>query len=159
MLETILTAPLVVAQWINCQYYFSTVDPEVFGAGNKTLHNVVAGLGVLRGPGGDLRLGLPAQGALDGERLYHEPLRLLAIVEAPLARIDEIVNRNPVLQDLFGGEWVSIAAREQPGDPWLRREPAGTWVPYLDEPGVAPAAPADGETGGHAATNAMAVMA
>jgi uncharacterized protein YbcC (UPF0753/DUF2309 family) len=159
MLETILTAPLVVAQWINCQYYFSTVDPEVFGAGNKTLHNVVSGLGVLRGPGGDLRLGLPAQGALDGERLYHEPVRLLAIVEAPLARIDDIVARNPVLQHLFGGEWVAITAREQHGDPWLRREADGTWVPYLEEQDVSPAAPAAGEAGGEAATNAMAVTA
>lgn len=40
-LETILTAPLVVARRINCQYYFSTVSPQVFGAGTKTIHNVV----------------------------------------------------------------------------------------------------------------------
>ena len=55
-LETILTAPLVVAQWINCQYYFSTVAPEVFGAGTKTIHNVVGTAGVIAGHEGDLRL-------------------------------------------------------------------------------------------------------
>ncbi len=148
MLETILTAPLVVAQWINCQYYFSTVDPERLGAGNKTIHNVVAGLGVLQGPGGDLKLGLPVQGALDGERLYHEPMRLLAIVEAPLARIDDIVRRNPILQHLFGGEWVAVAAREHPDDPWLRRAPAGEWIPWN---GQAPPAPVAAPGGAPAA--------
>ncbi|HET8956835.1 MAG TPA: putative inorganic carbon transporter subunit DabA, partial [Microcella sp.] len=40
-LTTILTAPLVVAHWINAQYYFSSVDPDVFGAGSKTVHNLV----------------------------------------------------------------------------------------------------------------------
>ncbi|MBU3750171.1 MAG: DUF2309 domain-containing protein, partial [Mycobacterium sp.] len=60
-LETILTAPLVVAQWINCQYYFSTVAPKVFGAGTKTIHNVVGTVGVIAGHNGDLQLGLPWQ--------------------------------------------------------------------------------------------------
>ncbi len=61
-LETILTAPLVVAQWINCQYYFSTVAPDVFGGAGtkKTIHNVVGTAGVLAGHSGDLQLGLHA---------------------------------------------------------------------------------------------------
>ena len=84
-LETILTAPLVVAQWINCQYYFSTVAPEVFGAGTKTIHNVVGTAGVIAGHEGDLRLGLPWQSVATGERLVHEPMRLLAVIQAPLA--------------------------------------------------------------------------
>lgn len=128
-LETILTAPLVVAQWINCQYYFSTVDPVVFGAGTKTIHNVVGGIGVLAGHDGDLQLGLPWQSVADGERLVHEPMRLLAIVQAPLARIDAIVARNTVLQQLFGNDWVALAARERPEDPWLRHTPHG-WQPW-----------------------------
>ena len=48
-LETIMTAPLVVAQWISAQYYFSTVDPGVFAAGDKMLHNPVGGVGVIVG--------------------------------------------------------------------------------------------------------------
>jgi uncharacterized protein len=119
-LETILTAPLVVAQWINCQYYFSTVAPEVFGAGTKTIHNVVGGAGVIAGHTGDLQLGLPWQSVSDGDRLMHEPMRLLAVVQAPLDRIDEIVARNPVLQQLFGNDWVALAARGRPGEPWRR---------------------------------------
>lgn len=124
-LETILTAPLVVAQWINCQYYFSTVAPQVFGAGTKTIHNVVGTVGVIAGHTGDLQLGLPWQSVSDGERLLHEPLRLLAVVQAPLSRIDEIVERNPILQQLFGNDWVALAARDNPGQPWQRWTRAG----------------------------------
>ncbi len=58
-LETIMTAPLVVGQWISAQYYFSSVDPDQFGAGDKTLHNPVGGIGVVLGEGGDLQVGLP----------------------------------------------------------------------------------------------------
>jgi uncharacterized protein len=119
-LETILTAPLVVAQWINCQYYFSTVAPEVFGAGTKTVHNVVGDAGVIAGHVGDLRLGLPWQSVAHRGRLVHEPQRLLAIVQAPRDRIDAVVARNPILQQLFGNDWVHLAAREQAGEPWQR---------------------------------------
>ncbi|HNP14591.1 MAG TPA: DUF2309 domain-containing protein [Mycobacterium sp.] len=124
-LETILTAPLVVAQWINCQYYFSTVAPEVFGAGTKTIHNVVGGAGVIAGHEGDLRLGLPWQSVATGERLVHEPMRLLAVIQAPLARIDMVIDRNPILQRLFGNGWVSVAARESAEQEWQRWTPAG----------------------------------
>ncbi len=131
-LETILTAPLVVAQWISCQYYFSTVSPQVFGAGTKTIHNVVGTAGVIAGHTGDLQLGLPWQSVSDGERLLHEPLRLLAVVQAPLERIDMIVERNPVLQQLFGNDWVALAAREDAEQPWQRWTRAG-WRPWSEE--------------------------
>ncbi|BDX31635.1 UPF0753 protein [Mycobacterium antarcticum] len=124
-LETILTAPLVVAQWINCQYYFSAVAPEVFGAGTKTIHNVVGSAGVIAGHSGDLRLGLPWQSVADGDRLLHEPLRLLAVIQAPLDRIDAVVDRNPILQRLFGNDWVGVAARSDAGRPWQRWTTAG----------------------------------
>lgn len=131
-LETILTAPLVVAQWINCQYYFSAVCPQVFGAGTKTIHNVVGGVGVIAGHTGDLQLGLPWQSVSDGERLLHEPLRLQAVVQAPLDRIDEIVERNPILQKLFGNGWVDLAARAEAGRPWQRWTRSG-WRPWVDD--------------------------
>jgi len=130
-LETILTAPMVVAQWINCQYYFSTVDPVAFGAGSKTIHNVVGGIGVLAGHGGDLQLGLPWQSLADGERLIHEPMRLLTIVQAPLERIDMLIDRNTVLQQLFGNGWVALAARSEAGDDWMRHTSDG-WEPWTE---------------------------
>lgn len=119
-LETIMTAPLVVAQWINCQYYFSTVAPDTFGAGTKTIHNVVGDAGVLTGQVGDLRLGLPRQSVRFGDRLIHEPQRLLAVIQAPLARIDMVIDRNPLLQQLFDNDWVSVAAREDAFGSWQR---------------------------------------
>ena len=45
VLTLIMTAPLVVASWINLQYYGSTVNNRAFGSGNKVLHNVVGTLG------------------------------------------------------------------------------------------------------------------
>jgi LytS/YehU family sensor histidine kinase len=48
-----MTAAMVIAHWINMQYFASTVDNPRFGSGNKTLHNVVAGrLGVFEGNDG-----------------------------------------------------------------------------------------------------------
>ncbi len=119
-LETILTAPLVVAEWINLQYYFSTVDPDLFGAGDKTLHNVVGLHGVQTGPGGDLRIGLPRQATFAGERPYHEPMRLLAVVEAPRDRIGAIIDRNAILREMLGGGWVAMCARSDPNEDWFR---------------------------------------
>ena len=127
-LETILTAPMVVAQWINCQYYFSSVAPDVFGAGTKVVHNVTAGsAGVVAGAGGDLRIGLPWQSVAWGGQLVHEPLRLLTVVEAPLARIDAVIERNQVLRRLFGNGWVALAARGGPDDTWHERRRDGSW--------------------------------
>jgi len=131
-LETILTAPMVVAQWINCQYYFSTVDPVNFGAGSKTVHNVVGGVGVLAGHGGDLQLGLPWQSVADGNRLIHEPMRLLTLVQAPLERIDMLIERNTVLQELFGNGWVALAARGSADEQWMRHTHHG-WKAWNDQ--------------------------
>lgn len=112
-LETILTAPLIVAQWINCQYFFSTLDNERLGAGDKITHNVLGGIGVVQGNGRDLRVGLPRQSLFDDVGLpYHLPQRLLAVVEAPLERIETIVDRHPMLADLFDNEWVHLVALE-----------------------------------------------
>jgi uncharacterized protein YbcC (UPF0753/DUF2309 family) len=120
------------------QYYFSTVDPEVFGAGDKSVHNIVAGVGVTEGAGGDLKVGLPLQSLFVGERAVHEPMRLLTLVEAPIARIDEVIGRNPVLRELFGGRWVHLAARDGRSAPWMLRGVDGSWVRWHAPASVAP---------------------
>jgi uncharacterized protein YbcC (UPF0753/DUF2309 family) len=129
-LETILTAPMVVAHWINAQYYFSTVDPDVLGAGDKTAHNIVGGIGVLRGCGGDLQVGLPLQSVFDADRAYHEPMRLLVAVVAPRATLEAVVRRNAVLRDLFDGRWVHVVVRDDEAGGWAVRRPGGTFVPW-----------------------------
>ena len=119
-LETIMTAPLVVAQWINHQYYFSAVNPDTLGAGTKTIHNAIGTLGVISGRSGDLRRGLPWQSVGLGRELFHEPMRLTVVVEAPLARIGEIISRNQVLRDLFDNDWITLTAREHSAALWHR---------------------------------------
>jgi len=132
-LETILTAPLVVAHWINAQYYFSSVDPDVFGAGSKTVHNLVGGAGVLTGPSGDLRLGLPWQSIGTREGLHHEPVRLLVVVDAPREQIERIVEHADVVKDLVHGEWVILVRPGNSPGEWERCTVAG-WQPWLSEP-------------------------
>lgn len=110
LLETIMTAPLVVAQWINMEHYFSTVDNEVYGSGSKIYHNVTGRIGVMTGIWSDLRIGLPAQTVWNGRDPYHEPMRLLAVIEAPRDRIRAIIDRQPLLEQLFGLQWVSLVA-------------------------------------------------
>ena len=46
---------------INLEYFFSSVDNEVYGCGTKLPHNVTGLLGVMNGHQGDLRTGLPLQ--------------------------------------------------------------------------------------------------
>ncbi len=129
-LETIMTAPLVVGQWISAQYYFSAVDPDQFGAGDKTLHNPVGGIGVVLGEGGDLQVGLPAQAVGVGDRRMHEPLRLLAVIQAPLDRIEAIIQRNQVLRELIGGKWITVAGRSRGDERWSIRSPGGSWTTW-----------------------------
>lgn len=108
-LTTILTAPMVVAQWINCQYLFSTVDNLRYGAGDKTTHNVIGGIGVLQGNGGDLQIGLPRQSLFaDDGTPFHVPQRLLTVVVAPPDRVQAIVESNDLLGRLFDNGWVQL---------------------------------------------------
>lgn len=125
VLAGILTAPLVVAQWINAQYYFSTTDPEQFGAGTKAVHNVLGDIGVLSGAGGDLRRGLPLQSVRDGARLLHEPVRLLAAVQGSPGHIDKAIDASVTLRQLVENQWIQLAVRPAGTSTWLRRSPAG----------------------------------
>lgn len=115
VLELIMTAPMVVTNWINMQYYASSVDPEAFGSGNKLIHNVVGQFGVLQGNGGDLMTGLPWQSVHDGLRLQHEPLRLTVVINAPRSSIQHIIEKHGVVSDLATNGWVSVVAWEDDG--------------------------------------------
>jgi uncharacterized protein YbcC (UPF0753/DUF2309 family) len=108
VLELLLTAPMVVAHWINAQYHASTVEPQRFGSGDKVLHDVVAGgVGVFEGDGGDLRIGLPVQSVHDGREWRHTPLRLLVVVAAAPAAIERVLRAHPTVAALADG-WVHL---------------------------------------------------
>ncbi|KQM33715.1 hypothetical protein ASF03_08420 [Rhizobium sp. Leaf68] len=127
ILELILTAPVVVASWISLQYFGSAVAPSLFGAGNKLLHNVVGGIGVVEGNGGNLRAGLPWQSVHDGEKLVHEPLRLTVALEAPKEAITDILQRHPQVSALFDHGWLALITIDDPGQLAWRYRNGGTW--------------------------------
>jgi hypothetical protein len=130
-LELILTAPVVVASWISLQYYGSTVAPQVFGGGNKLIHNVTGGIGVVEGNGGMLRPGLPWQAVHDGDRVAHEPLRLSVMIEAPTEAMSAILNRHPAVRALFDNGWLHLLALEG-GQVARRYRPGGAWDDAAD---------------------------
>ncbi|MEZ3145686.1 DUF2309 domain-containing protein [Halobaculum sp. MBLA0143] len=108
-LEAILTGPMVVTQWINCQYYFATVDNAAYGSGSKITQNPVGNVGVYQGNGGDLMTGLPLQSVLAADdEPYHQPLRLSVVVEAPVDRVTEILAAHDHLTDLLDNGWLSL---------------------------------------------------
>lgn len=128
VLELIMTAPMVVAHWINLQYYASTVDNARYGSGNKVLHNVVGGhLGVFEGNGGDLRIGLPMQSLHDGERWVHTPLRLSVVIEAPRSAIEAVLEKHDKVRGLVDQGWLDLFALDA-GERAVYAYRGGRWV-------------------------------
>jgi uncharacterized protein YbcC (UPF0753/DUF2309 family) len=82
----------------------------------------------MSGPQSDLRTGLAWQSVMNGELAYHEPMRLFVAIEAPRARILEIVERSTLLTQLCENEWMHLVAidpeseeifyRYRPGQGW-----------------------------------------
>jgi uncharacterized protein YbcC (UPF0753/DUF2309 family) len=128
LLEVLLTAPQVVAQWINMEHYFSAVDNEVYGSGSKIYHNVVGRFGIMSGPWSDLRLGLARQTVMNGDIPYHEPMRLLTIVEAPRRGIEKLIARHDVLQHYYHNQWVHLVVLDPQDGGWYRYQPNGEWT-------------------------------
>jgi uncharacterized protein YbcC (UPF0753/DUF2309 family) len=125
ILTLILTAPVVVASWISLQYYACRVDPKQYGSGNKVLHNVVGGFGVIEGNGGDLKVGLPQQSIHDGERFVHEPRRLAVYLEAAPSKIAAVLESQPSVRQIFDYGWLHLFAL-QDSDCFRYRK--GTWA-------------------------------
>lgn len=128
-LSAILSAPMVVASWINGQYLASTVDNRSFGCGTKALHNRVGSHGVVVGNGGDLRAGLSIQSvhSPDG-RWFHDPIRLQVIVEAPRDRIERALSKSPTARDLVDNGWVRLFAIDPEGATTSRWVPGQGWA-------------------------------
>ncbi|MBC7183752.1 MAG: DUF2309 family protein, partial [Marinobacter sp.] len=109
LLEALLAAPMIVANWINLQYFASVTVPEVYGSGNKLLHSVIGGnVGVVEGNGTQLRIGLPLQSVHDGTYWRHEALRLTVVIDAPAERIESVIHRQPDVAALVENQWLSL---------------------------------------------------
>lgn len=130
LLEGIIMGPMVVGQWINAEHYFSATDTDVYGSGSKIYHNVVGRIGIMSGPQSDLRTGLAWQSMMNGELPYHEPMRLLVVIEAPRERILSIVERQPIFKQLCDNEWIHLLAVDYEGEqPLYRYQPRKGWIP------------------------------
>jgi hypothetical protein len=136
VLELIMTAPVVVASWISLQYYGSTVAPDTFGGGNKLLHNVAGGIGVVEGNGGLMRVGLPWQSVHDGEKYMHEPLRLSVCIEAPREAITTVLRNHPGVRALFDNRWLSLFALGEAGQMAWRYSGNLDWEPVIEQDSV-----------------------
>jgi len=135
VLETIMQGPMVVTQWINNHYYFSTVDNDKFGGGTKVTHNITGKFGVVQGNGGDLKTGLPWESLYTSKDTpYHPPLRLSVIIQAPLDQVKTIIAKNESLKALADNEWVYLIVMDPlEGGTFYRYERNVGWSSTSDE--------------------------
>ena len=133
-LEAIMQGPMVVTQWINNHYYFSTVDNDGFGGGSKITHNITGKFGVVQGNGGDLKFGLPLESVNQSDhKMYHQPLRLSVIIQAPIPNIEKILLRNAHLTDLVNNGWIYLLVMDpQDGDQIKKYSEGMNWEPLLE---------------------------
>lgn len=109
-LARVLAAVVPVCAGINLEYYFSTVDNEVYGSGTKLPHNITGLVGVMNGFQGDLRTGLPLQTVE-----LHEPVRVLFVVETTPQRLMAVVRANPELAEFVCNRWIRLATMDPDG--------------------------------------------
>lgn len=135
-LEHVLSPALQVCSGINLEYLFSTVQPDHQGAGTKAPLNLVGNVGVLQGTLGDLRPGLPSQ-----MTEMHTPIRALFVVDAPVSRVEAVLQRRPNLADLVYNEWVRMMVRDPTTEEWRRYVPTQGFVPASSPGGEAELGP------------------
>ena len=111
ILNGILSAVVPVCGHVNLDYYFSRLDPAIYGCGTKLSHNVCSLIGVGNGLDDDLRTGLPIQ-----MTELHEPLRLLIIIEQKPDVIWQIVSNNAGIFPWIKNDWVRLASLDPNSD-------------------------------------------
>jgi len=132
ILENILSGPLIVAQWINMEHYFSTTDNEVYGSGSKVYHNVVGRIGVMTGNLSDLRTGLPSQTVMNEGLPFHVPIRLIVLLEAPFEFATSVIKRVYKVRELLENGWINFVLFDpESKDFYIFRE--GTWKKMVEE--------------------------
>ncbi len=113
ILASLLSALVPVGGGINLEYYFSRLDPEVYGAGSKLPHNIQGLIGVINGTEGDLLTGLPTQ-----MTEVHDPLRLLLIVEQTPELALKAIQASAEVEQWVSHHWVQFLCWDYYNGTW-----------------------------------------
>lgn len=124
VLSRVLSQVIPVCGGINLEYFFSSVDNNIYGAGTKLPHNIMGLLGVANGVEGDLQTGLPSQ-MIE----VHEAARLLILVGQSTHITDLAIQRIPHLQEWLDNEWVRLGTID-PERIETRLYSKQGWVPF-----------------------------
>ncbi len=114
VLAGIVLGGIPVACNINMDYYFSCVDNDNFGCGSKLPLNLTSLLGVMTGAQSDLRIGLARQMVE-----IHEPIRNITLIEAPLERVKELIEKSPRLKNIVHQHWIRLVVKDPVAKGWF----------------------------------------